>query len=130
MKNRQKEFGDALPGGRHPVKNTLTMGVLEPILYTHWGDKQIHRGRMTWRHLRLLSGQCLARALQPGHPSHETVLLPPGPRQMKLTLRQKVGPLVEPHLRDGVMVLGSFPEVKNKIHTQVVSKTISSYAPN
>ena len=81
-------------------------------------------------HQLLLTAQFLARALEPGHVSHETVLLPPGPRQMKPTLRQKVGHLVEPHLRDGVLVRGSFPAVKNLIHTQVVSETISSYAPN
>ena len=81
-------------------------------------------------HLRLLSAQFLARALQPGHPSHETVLLPPGPRQMKPTLYQKVSALVEPHMRNGVVVPGSSLEVKAKIHTQVVQETISNYPPN
>ena len=47
-------------------------------------------------HLRLLSAQFLAQALQPGHPSDDVVNLPPGLRQMKQTLRSKVGDLVEP----------------------------------
>ena len=81
-------------------------------------------------HLRLLLAQFLARALQPGHPNHETVLLPPGPRQMKHTLRSKVGHLVDPHLDDGILAPGSFPAIKNRLHTQVVQETISSYAPN
>ena len=75
-------------------------------------------------HLRLLSSQFLARTLQPGHPSHETVLLPPGPRPMKSTLRSKVGSLVDPYLTNGVVAPRMYPETIRKLDAKVVQETI------
>ena len=50
-KNRQTEFSDALPAGRHPFKNMLTQaGMLNSISYTQVGDNPFHQGRATWRH--------------------------------------------------------------------------------
>ena len=50
LENRQKGSSDALPAGRRPTKNTLMMGVVAPILYTHRGDNPFHRGRVTRCH--------------------------------------------------------------------------------
>ena len=61
-------------------------------------------------HLRLLSSQFLARAMQPGHPSYDVVTLPPGHRQMKQTLASKCGPTVEPFLQNGVIPPAAYKE--------------------
>ena len=58
------------------------------------------------------------------------VRLPPGPRKVKDTLSTKVGHLVEPFLQDSIIPAASFKDTINKIHTKVVSETISNYAPN
>ena len=81
-------------------------------------------------HLKLLSAQFLARALQPDHPSHDVVRLPPGPRKLKETLSTKVGHLVEPFLQDGTIPPASYKETINAIHTKVVSDAVSASAPN
>ena len=73
-------------------------------------------------HLELLSAQYLAGALQPDHPAHKVLSLPPGPRRMKETLKTKVGHLVEPHLVNGVIPPGSYKSTINDIHTKVVSE--------
>ena len=67
-----------------------------------------------------MSAQFLARALQPGHPSHYVVNLPPGPRKMKDTLSSKVGNLMEPYLQDGVIPAGAYKETIGKIHTKLL----------
>ena len=56
-------------------------------------------------HLSMLCAQFLASCLRPTHPSHETVLIPPGPRTnasgrpMKETLQSKFSAVVAPFLK-------------------------------
>ena len=76
-------------------------------------------------HLRLLSAQFLARALQEGHPSHQHVTQDRGRRPMKETLRSKVIEEVQPYLNaNGKVDAGDFPRVQRAIHTDVVAKTV------
>ena len=76
-------------------------------------------------HMRLLSSQFLARALQEGHPSHQHVLLERGRRPMKETLRSKCLEVVQPYLNaDGKVDAGDFPRVKQAIHTDIVAQAI------
>ena len=82
------------------------------------------------QHLRLLSAQYLARALQPGHVSHDTVTLPSGPRRSKETLQSKCWDLVEPYLQDGVIPPNTYRDTLNKIHSKVVSDSITNISPN
>ena len=51
LTNRQKEFSDALPAGRRPMKKTLMSGALAAILYIPARDNSpFHRGKATKRH--------------------------------------------------------------------------------
>ena len=82
-------------------------------------------------HLKLLSAQFLARALQESHPSHRYVLQDRGRRPMKHTLRSKVLDLVEPYLdANGKVAPGDFHRVKNAIHTDVVADSVSRLSTN
>ena len=45
-----------------------------------------------------------------------------GPRQMKDTLKTKVGDLVEPHLVNGTIPAGAYKPTIDKINTQVVQE--------
>ena len=83
------------------------------------------------QHLRLLSAQFLALSLQPDHPSHLYVTLDRGHRPMKETLRSKCLADVEPYLNgEGVVEIGSYPAVRDSIHTDIVRQTIDTLAPN
>ena len=84
------------------------------------------------QHLRLLSAQYLARALNPNHPSHPQVNTPPPPdhRKMKNTLRSKCWDDVEPFLQNGVVRPERVKEVLNNLHMKVVSDTVDNLAPN
>ena len=76
-------------------------------------------------HLRLLSAQFLARALQENHPSHRHVIRDKGRRSMKETLRSKCIDVVTPYLNEsGKIGLGDYPRVKTAIHTDIVAETI------
>ena len=83
-------------------------------------------------HIQLLAAQFLARALQPSHPSFDTVSLVPdrNHRQMKDTLRSKCFPVVEPFLQDGIIPAASYKEVINRIHTNIISDTVDAQSPN
>ena len=83
-------------------------------------------------HLRLLSCQELAKALQPSHPSHHIVTqpVPRGDRGLKATLRSSCINTVEEFLTDGIVPPGEIKSVLNKIHTKVVSETIDAMEPN
>ena len=82
-------------------------------------------------HMRLLSAQYLARALQPGNPSHPYVTRPDGRRKMKHTLRSKVIDDVRPYLdADGKIVPGTYRDTLNSIHTDIVGSTIAKQRPN
>ena len=82
------------------------------------------------QHMRLLSGQYLARALQPGHVSHSIVTLPSGRRRMKETLQSKCWDLVEPHLENGVIPPSKYKTVISNIHTDLVGETMRNYEDN
>ena len=82
------------------------------------------------QHLKLLTAHFLVQALHPSHPSHEVVNLPPGPRQMKDSVGTKVGHLVSPFLVNGVIPDGAVKSTIDRIHTDVVADTISSYSVN
>ena len=82
-------------------------------------------------HLKLLSAQFLAKALQPHHPSHATVLLDRGARHLKETLRSKVFDVVQPHLDgNGLVQPGLYKKTIDAIHMDVVSETIENLTPN
>ena len=50
---------------------------------------------------------------------------------MKHTLRSKVIECVQPYLGDnGLLARGSYNQVKNQIHTDVVHKTVRGFIPN
>ena len=76
-------------------------------------------------HLRLLSAQFLARALQEGLPSHQHVMLDRGRMPMKETLRSKVIEEVQPYLNaNGKVDAGDFHRIQQAIHTDIVAKTV------
>ena len=76
-------------------------------------------------HMRLISAQFLARALQTNHPSHHHVKQDQGRRPMKQTLQSKVLDDVRPYLdADGNVAPGDFQRVKTAIHTDIVATTI------
>ena len=81
-------------------------------------------------HLRLLSGQYLTRAMQPGHVSHDVVNLAPGPRRIRETLKSKCGSMVEPYLENGIIPPGRYKETIKNIHTEVVAETMRGYDQN
>ena len=130
-----------------------------PIVYPHYSASSIHRLQLIQNkslrlitgchtaasvdhlhseteilpvkeHLHLLSSQYLARAMQPGHPSHDVVTLPPGPRKMKQTLASKCGPTVEPFLQNGVIPPTAYKKTINQIHSEVVRDSITNLADN
>ena len=82
------------------------------------------------KHLRLLSSQYLARALQTHHPSYEFAVLGQGPRNMKQTLRSKCFADVEPFLVDGAIRAQDFKGVIDSIHTKIVGETVDLFTPN
>ena len=73
-------------------------------------------------HLQMLSAQFLASALRPGHPSHEVVLEPKGPRDMKETLHSGFVSDVAPYLVDGIIPPGEYGTAKKGLHTSFVNK--------
>ena len=81
-------------------------------------------------YLRLLSAHYLARALQPGHGSHDVVNLPSGIRRKKDTLQTKCWDLVEPYLLDGVIPSTTFKGTLRAIHTKVVGDAIINLSNN
>jgi hypothetical protein len=87
-------------------------------------------------HLTMLCIQFLACCLSPSHPSHQTVLLPPGPRKnsngcpMKETLSSRFGDDLAPYLQDGVLPAILYNRTKDAIHTNAVGSYLDSAAPN
>ena len=76
-------------------------------------------------HLRLLSSQFLARALQENHPSHRHVIRDKGRRSLAETLRSKCIDVVTPYLNEsGKIGAGDFQRVKSAIHTDIVAEAI------
>jgi hypothetical protein len=80
-------------------------------------------------HLGMLCTQFLAGCLQPSqpsHPSHEIVLLPPGPRKnqagcpLKETLSSRFHDDVGPYLSNGIVAAVSYNRIKDTIHTTTV----------
>ena len=82
-------------------------------------------------HLRLLSSQFLAKALQPHHVSNLYVKLDKGRRDLRDTLRSKCINDVQPFLdENGDLPRGSYNEVKSQLHTNIVRDAINRSAPN
>ena len=82
-------------------------------------------------HLRLLTAQYLARALQPHHVNHDQAILDPGPRRLRETFRTKSFDLVQPFLNElNLVTPGTYPAIKNALHTAVVEQAIDDLAPN
>jgi hypothetical protein len=88
-------------------------------------------------HLDMVCTQFLAGAMMRGHPSHDIVQRPPGPRRnkngrpMKETLASKYMPALEKHLnKDGVIPEISYKRVLKEIHTEAVKKAIAKQSPN
>ena len=76
-------------------------------------------------HLRLLSAQFLARALQENHASHQHVTQDRGRRPMKETLRSKVLDDVSPYLdANGKTAPGDLNRVNKALHTDAVARAI------
>jgi hypothetical protein len=72
-------------------------------------------------HLVLICTQFLAHAMRPAHPSHETVLCPSGPRQMKFTLQSRYISSLVPLLVNRIIPQVSYKRIINKIHTDMVA---------
>jgi hypothetical protein len=87
-------------------------------------------------HLTMLCLQFLARCRSPSHPSHETVLLSPGPhwiangRPMKETLSSKFQDAIAPYLQDGVILAVLYKRTRDSIHTNAVHSYLESAIPN
>jgi hypothetical protein len=79
-------------------------------------------------HLTMLCIQFLARCLSLSHPSHQTVLLPPGPRKnanglpMKETLSSSFCNDIDPYLQDGVLPAILYNRTNDAIHTNAVRR--------
>ena len=77
-------------------------------------------------HLRLLASQFLAKALHPDHISHHYVKLDRGRRSNKHTLQSKCIDDVRQYLdEEGNLPRGSYNEVKNNIHTDIVREALN-----
>ena len=102
--------------------------------HTAWSVDHLHDEAMELpvkEHLRLLSSQFLARALQELHSSHQHVIQKRGPRPMKETLRSKCFDEVQPFLDErGKIPPGHYHPVKNALHTKIVAETINSLGVN
>ena len=82
-------------------------------------------------HLRLLSCQYLARALQPHHVNHADVTAPSGPRQMKETLQSKCLPFIEQFVgASGTVAPADYRRILGEIHTKMANDSIDSTLPN
>ena len=76
-------------------------------------------------HLRLLSAQFLARALQENHASHQHVTQDCGRRPMKEALRSKVLDDVSPYLdANGKTAPGDLNQANKALHTDAVARAI------
>jgi hypothetical protein len=91
--------------------------------------------------LDMLCSQFLASAMRRGHPSHATVLHPPGlktnknrngeVRPLKETLSSRFMHVLEPYLNDdGVIAEVSYLRMRDSIHTNAVQKAIRALGPN
>jgi hypothetical protein len=87
-------------------------------------------------HLSMLCTQFLANWLQPSHPSHDLVKLPPGPRKnaqgrpLKETLSSKFGDAVAAYLQDGILLEIRYKKTEDQIPTAAVSASIAAAGPN
>ena len=82
-------------------------------------------------HLHLLSSQFLARSLDPNHVSHPFTTLDQGPRKLKHTLRSTCIEDVSPYLEEsGTISRGNYDMVKNKLHNDIVRKSINRSSNN
>ena len=77
-------------------------------------------------HLSMLSAQYLASASRPDHPAHEPVSRPARRRDKKKTLQSRFKDVVAPHLVNNNLPHGTYPLVKQSIHTKFVSEAISA----
>jgi hypothetical protein len=78
----------------------------------------------------MLCAQFLASTMRQDHPSHETVLLPSGPRRMKETLSSHYMHVVELYLQDGVIKEITNKKTLDAIHSSAVAAAISKQSPN
>jgi hypothetical protein len=87
-------------------------------------------------HLSMLCAQFLASCMRPGHPSHDIVLLPLGPRSnvkghpMKETLLSPFCDALSPHFRNGIIPCPLYNKIKDEIHTSAVRDYLASAEPN
>jgi len=77
-------------------------------------------------HLRLLSCQFYANALQADHPSHGVVSQESGPRGMKSLLQSLFSDELQPFLENNSLPPGRYGEVVKSLHTNAVEKAIVS----
>ena len=75
-------------------------------------------------HAKMTATQYLASAKRASHPSHEVVMAPRGPRNMKNTLSSAYGSHIDAYLVDGVLPAGAFPETLKHVHTSFVQASI------
>jgi hypothetical protein len=81
-------------------------------------------------HLDLKCAQYLASSLRHDSINRDTVLLPQGKRKMKNTLYSKYISMVEPHLRDGVILEANYKRVLKDMHTAAVASSIGRCGPH
>jgi hypothetical protein len=87
-------------------------------------------------YLAMLCQQFLDSCLRPSHPSHEVVLLPPGPRKnkhghpLKEMLSSKFTDSITHHLSDGIVPEVSSNRIKSAIHTDAVRASVAAVGVN
>ena len=77
-------------------------------------------------HARMTATQYLASAKRASHPSHEVVMAPRGPHNMKHTLSSAFQSGFESSLVNGVLPEGAYPETLKSIHTAYVQASITN----
>ena len=83
-------------------------------------------------HLKMLNTQFLATALQPNHPSHRQVTLPPGPRSSTRipTLQSAYFDQLRHLTVDGIIPPDTIKTALKDIHTRTVTDFLSRANPN
>ena len=81
-------------------------------------------------HMRLISSQYLARALQPHQVNHRDVTSINGPRNMKQTLQSKCISTIRPFMNTDTVHFTEYRGILQNIHTSIVNETKDKFPPN
>ena len=81
-------------------------------------------------HLSMLCSQFLLNALQPNHPSHQTVTANSDPRNIRQTLQSCFQPSISSQLVDGITPPDSYSKFLRQVHSEAVAAAIAAHSPN